>query len=42
MQMDSGVAMRVHVGEPAFRPAYGSPGMLVVGDLLFWQLEVTY
>eukprot|EP00434_Breviolum_minutum_P013807 symbB.v1.2.012175.t1/scaffold835.1/size159100/2 len=23
MQMDSGVAMRVHVGEPAFRPAYG-------------------
>ena len=24
----SSVAMKVHVGEPAFRPAYGSPGML--------------
>ena len=26
----SSVAMKVHVGEPAFRPAYGSPGMLGV------------
>ena len=32
MQIDSGVAMRVHVGEPAFRPAYGSPGMLAAGN----------